>query len=814
MRVCDTHEHVLRQVVREGTDFGQPRFGQSIFGQRGFGPANFGQIHFWPIHFWPIHFWPIHSWIWCVSWSSPNPEKIGPFRVGAPKGGAPEGGAVEAQNFALFLPSLTTNFALFLSLCVFSWFFGGVWKLRGRQMCTFEVLGLSCGAPAARSVRRRGVRWRGVRRNVVQNVRAGENRRWHSARTWRGDFTGSETVKEATSLVGTILFWPYLKTLWKKTFPEARRKDSTHDRNRLKKCLSVIFERERMTRQSSPQHINQPRKLQTHHNLDNSKLHNSTNHFSAHTSFHYLLSIPFCKVEGSHNISTDFRRGLSSESFRSRDLSFSSFVSWKAAPPRFSVPDLRGPEAWRKLPTAGYRNRHSSFTAPTPFRRAFGEDRSSSSFRPRDLTFSPFVSLEKHLPPRFSAPDLCRPSALPSCICASLAPTQEPAMFFVYLPQIFQSHRSPGFPHTLYTRIVSHTCLQTLSVTVQNFEAFGNIPFFPYDSAIIIAEPLWMPNLEPEVFEFWLWKLISIQLEFTRQDFLLFPADIFASHLTLLSTPGHPCWTRAPHVAVLLPSWRFACKHPVALSSPSWRPIRLRPLRPFFFEAPRVSRWSYLFSFLLFFVRDRNFDHFEQFGFSLRTIFAAVVPRILLFFHRDHHCVHLCGNFSPLSLRHGDVSRIVRTLTTFTSCWLLPSGLCSSVHSLPCHLSRFSVMARFGTAVVFVTLDSILPSLEEHEDGKETWCMVSESKEAVASDSCSHSSLFSSMSSSPAWCRSSRLPLINHPSISLSTLHFRCVLCCTVATDVNIHDVGVCFPPSGLEVASMIARLTTSWSFF
>ena len=92
--------------------------------------------------------------------------------------------------------------------------------------------------------------------------------------------------------------------------------------------------------------------------------------------------------------------------------------------------------------------------------------------------------------------------------------------------------------------------------------------------------------------------------------------------------------------------------------------------------------------------------------------------------------------------------------------------------------------------------------------------MVSESKEAVASDSCSHSSLFSSLSSSPAWCRSSRLPLITHPSISLSTLHFRCVLCCTVATDVNIHDVGVCFPPNGLEVASMISRLTTSWYFF
>ena len=34
-----------------------------------------------------------------------------------------------------------------LSLCVFSWFFGGVWKRGGRQMFTFGVLGLSCEAP-------------------------------------------------------------------------------------------------------------------------------------------------------------------------------------------------------------------------------------------------------------------------------------------------------------------------------------------------------------------------------------------------------------------------------------------------------------------------------------------------------------------------------------------------------------------------------------------------------------------------------------------------------------------------------------------
>ena len=72
------------------------------------------------------------------------------------------------------------------------------------------------------------------------------------------------------------------------------------------------------------------------------------------------------------------------------------------------------------------------------------------------------------------------------------------------------------------------------------------------------------------------WKLISIQLWFTRQDVLLFQSGILASHLTILSTPGHPSRTGAPHVAVVLPSWRYACNHPVAPSSPSRRPIRLQ----------------------------------------------------------------------------------------------------------------------------------------------------------------------------------------------------------------------------------------------
>ena len=79
-----------------------------------------------------------------------DPEVMGPRRVG-PQGWGPE--RVGAQNFALFSVSRSQFRSLCLSLCVFSWFFGGVWKCRGRQMFTSGVLGLSCEAPAARSRR-------------------------------------------------------------------------------------------------------------------------------------------------------------------------------------------------------------------------------------------------------------------------------------------------------------------------------------------------------------------------------------------------------------------------------------------------------------------------------------------------------------------------------------------------------------------------------------------------------------------------------------------------------------------------------------
>ena len=135
-----------------------------ILKMSGFTPY-FGQIQFWPnpilanpILANPILANPFLDLV-CVMAQrvGPKPRKIGPRRVGprrvgprrvGPRRCCPEGWG--GPTFRAFFSSPTTSFALFsLSLWVFSRFFGGVWKRRGRQMCTFGVLGLLCEAPAA-----------------------------------------------------------------------------------------------------------------------------------------------------------------------------------------------------------------------------------------------------------------------------------------------------------------------------------------------------------------------------------------------------------------------------------------------------------------------------------------------------------------------------------------------------------------------------------------------------------------------------------------------------------------------------------------
>ena len=73
-------------------------------------------------------------------------------------------------------------------------------------------------------------------------------------------------------------------------------------------------------------------------------------------------------------------------------------------------------------------------------------------------------------------------------------------------------------------------------------------------------------------------------------------------------------------------------------------------------------------------------------------------------------------------------------------------------------------------------------------------CIVPELKEAASSNISNRSSPHSSSSS----CQL----LVHSPHLGCSR---------TLATDVNMHDLGVCSPPNGRTIASMIAMLTTSW---
>ena len=112
------------------------------------------------------------------------------------------------------------------------------------------------------------------------------------------------------------------------------------------------------------------------------------------------------------------------------------------------------------------------------------------------------------------------------------------------------------------------------------------------------------------------------------------------------------------------------------------------------------------FSFLLFFIHDCTLDHLVQFGFPFCTFSTAFVPCYLTFL----------SQWSPPcpSLR--------RFLSTFLVTERWPTCHANSVrrhrfvlpcHSLPCHLSRFAVITRFKTALVFFFTFDSLPLLGE-----------------------------------------------------------------------------------------------------
>ena len=119
-----------RLLKREETVLGQSNLGQSMFGHRVLG-----------------QYVCFSGFTICAARKCGGPEVCWPRRVG-PKGGAPKGRGHKILRFSVPLPS---PFSLFwsLSLGVCSWNFGGVWKRRGSQMCTFGVPGLPCETPAA-----------------------------------------------------------------------------------------------------------------------------------------------------------------------------------------------------------------------------------------------------------------------------------------------------------------------------------------------------------------------------------------------------------------------------------------------------------------------------------------------------------------------------------------------------------------------------------------------------------------------------------------------------------------------------------------
>ena len=98
------------------TDFGHPKL------------ADFGQTFFGPMG--GLVFWGSEGW-------------------------DPEGGVPKIPRFFIPFPPPFRSFCV--SLGVFSWNVGGVWKRRGRQMCTFGVLRLLCEAPAAPNATQQGV---------------------------------------------------------------------------------------------------------------------------------------------------------------------------------------------------------------------------------------------------------------------------------------------------------------------------------------------------------------------------------------------------------------------------------------------------------------------------------------------------------------------------------------------------------------------------------------------------------------------------------------------------------------------------------
>ena len=109
-------------------------------------------------------------------------------------------------------------------------------------------------------------------------------------------------------------------------------------------------------------------------------------------------------------------------------------------------------------------------------------------------------------------------------------------------------------------------------------------------------------------------------------------------------------------------------------------------------------------------------------------------------------------------------------------------------------------------------MDNLLRLVKEHEDERDTRCKVTEWKKAATSSIPIHSSANSS-TSSPAQSKNTSQPPISHAPNSLFMSQLLFVLHKTPATVVKMHDLGLCSPLKGLEIAYAIALFTVSWYF-
>ena len=124
----------------------------------------------------------------------------------------------------------------------------------------------------------------------------------------------------------------------------------------------------------------------------------------------------------------------------------------------------------------------------------------------------------------------------------------------------FQSHFAPDLLITQRPRVFSdplykdrHTYHQAISVIVQKLEAHVKRSSLSFRHTILLSVTQNLFDAEVSIGNSSACSGNSLDTTLVHRAGFFFPADIFASHLTILSTPGHPSRTGVPRIVVLLP---------------------------------------------------------------------------------------------------------------------------------------------------------------------------------------------------------------------------------------------------------------------